>query len=75
MSRIAIDEDRCKGCLLCVTACPKGNIVASSRINAKGYKVAEIPEANMEKCTGCAACASLCPDVAITVWRTVKEKD
>lgn len=72
MSRIAIDEERCKGCLLCVAACPKGIIAASSRFNAKGYKVAEVPEADMEKCTGCASCAQVCPDVAITVWRTVK---
>ena len=75
MSRIAIDEERCKGCLLCVEACPKAIITPSSRFNTKGYKVAEVVEAEKDKCTGCAACASLCPDVAITVWRTVKEKD
>jgi 2-oxoglutarate ferredoxin oxidoreductase subunit delta len=75
MSRIAIDEERCKGCLLCVEACPKGIIAASSRFNTKGYKVAEVPEADMDKCTGCAACANMCPDVAITVWRTVKSPD
>ncbi len=73
MSRIVIDEQRCKGCLLCVEACPKTIIVPSSRFNAKGYKVAEVPEADMEKCTGCASCAKMCPDVAIRVWRTVKE--
>ena len=74
MSRIAIDEERCKGCLLCGQVCPKGLIVASSRINAKGYKVAEVLEADMEKCTGCASCAGMCPDVAIMVWRTVKSQ-
>ncbi len=74
MSRIAIDEQRCKGCFLCVEACPKAIIVAASRFNAKGYKVAEVPEADMGKCTGCASCARMCPDVAITVWRTVKCK-
>ena len=74
MSRIAIDEERCKGCLLCVTVCPKAIIVPSSRFNAKGYKVAELPEADMDKCTGCASCANLCPDVAITVWRSAKSK-
>jgi 2-oxoglutarate ferredoxin oxidoreductase subunit delta len=72
MSRIVIDEQRCKGCLLCVEVCPKTIIAASSRINAQGYKVAEVPEADMEQCTGCASCAKMCPDVAIEVWRTVK---
>jgi len=72
MSRIVIDEQRCKGCLLCVEVCPKGIIAASSRFNAKGYKVAEVPEADMVKCTGCASCANICPDVAIKVWRSVK---
>lgn len=74
MSRIAIDEERCKGCLLCVQVCPKTIIAASSRFNAKGYKVAEVPEASMAECTGCASCAKMCPDVAIKVWRTVKSK-
>ena len=74
MSRIAIDEERCKGCLLCVTACPKAVIAPSSRFNTKGYKVAEVPGEAMDNCTGCAACANLCPDVAISVWRTVRNK-
>ena len=74
MSRIVIDEQRCKGCLLCVEACPKSIVVASTRFNAKGYKVAELPQTDMDKCTGCASCAQMCPDVAITVWRTAKSK-
>jgi 2-oxoglutarate ferredoxin oxidoreductase subunit delta len=41
MSRIVIDEERCKGCLLCAQVCPKAIIAASSRFNAKGYKVAD----------------------------------
>ena len=74
MSRIAIDEERCKGCLLCVEVCPKSIIAASSRFNTKGYPVAEVPEAAMDTCTGCASCAQMCPDVAIKVWRTAKSK-
>ncbi len=74
MSRILIDEERCKGCLLCVEACPKCIIIPSPRFNAKGYKVAEVPAEEMAKCTGCASCAKLCPDTAITVWRTKKAK-
>ncbi|EPR44018.1 4Fe-4S ferredoxin, iron-sulpur binding domain-containing protein [Desulfovibrio sp. X2] len=73
MSRIVIREERCKGCLLCTTACPKGLIVQSERFNAMGYKVAEVPEGKMSECTGCASCAKLCPDCCITVYKTVKE--
>ena len=72
MARIAILFDRCKGCLLCSTVCPKGIIQASDHINQQGYKVAEVPEENMDKCTGCASCALICPDVAIRVFRPVK---
>ncbi|WP_428561824.1 MAG: indolepyruvate ferredoxin oxidoreductase subunit alpha [Solidesulfovibrio sp. DCME] len=72
MSRIAIDEERCKGCLLCAQVCPKAIIAVSSRFNTKGYKVAEVTESGKDTCTGCAACAQMCPDVAIKVWRSVK---
>ena len=72
MSRIAIVFDRCKGCLLCSTVCPKGIIQTSDRINQQGYKVAEVLEENMDKCTGCASCTLICPDVAIRVFRPAK---
>ena len=74
MSRIAIQEERCKGCLLCTAVCPVGIIVQSDRFNTGGYKVAEVDPDAQEKCTGCAGCALICPDLAITVYRTPKEK-
>jgi len=70
MSRIVIDEERCKGCLLCTTLCPKGIIAASSRLNRQGYKVVAVAE--MDKCTACASCALICPDCAISVVRSQK---
>lgn len=74
MSRIEVQEDRCKGCLLCTTVCPVDIIVQSERFNVSGYKVAEVPEAAMGKCTDCTSCAQICPDVAIKVYRAPKKK-
>lgn len=66
MSKVTFREDRCKGCELCVNACPKHIIsIAPDRLNAKGFRPAEITEP--EKCIGCAFCATVCPDVVITV--------
>ena len=72
MSRIVIQEDRCKGCLLCTTVCPKEIIIQSERFNQQGYKVAEVTD--MDKCTACASCAKICPDYAIVVYKTPKQK-
>lgn len=69
MSRISIDEQRCKGCLLCTTVCPKGLLQCSSRINHQGYKVVEVLPERMAECTACASCALICADVAISVYK------
>jgi 2-oxoglutarate ferredoxin oxidoreductase subunit delta len=69
MSRIVIDEDRCKGCGLCTLVCPSDLVRISDRFNAKGYRPAELVDPD-DACTGCANCATMCPDVAIVVYRT-----
>ena len=67
MPKIEIDELRCKGCGLCVIACPKNLISMSDAPNSQGVNVAEF--SGSEKCTGCTMCAEMCPDVAITVFK------
>lgn len=69
MGRILIDEDRCKGCELCTTACPQKLILVGQHFNHNGYHPAIMNEARKTECTGCALCARMCPDVAITVYR------
>jgi 2-oxoglutarate ferredoxin oxidoreductase subunit delta len=65
---IVIDEDRCKGCTLCVPVCPPKILeIVEGRFNAKGYPPVEVTD--MEQCTGCAVCAMICPDVVFTVYR------
>lgn len=69
MSRIVIDEARCKGCALCTHVCPHNLVQIATHFNSKGYQPAEFvdPEG---ACTGCANCATMCPDLAITVYRS-----
>lgn len=66
MVRVTINENLCKGCGLCVRACPKHIIALSKmKINAKGYHPAEVTD--MEACIGCTSCARTCPDVVIRI--------
>ncbi len=66
MVKVTVNELLCKGCGLCVRACPKGVMQLSrARLNQKGYHPAEV--ARPEDCIGCASCFRTCPDVAIRV--------
>ena len=66
MSQVFFSEDRCKGCELCIQACPKGIVkLRTDRLNSKGFYPAGVDE--MEKCIGCAFCAIMCPDCVIEV--------
>jgi 2-oxoglutarate ferredoxin oxidoreductase subunit delta len=64
--KIIIDTERCKGCTLCITVCPRNVITLSEKSNSKGYFPAQ---ATNPGCTGCANCAIVCPDCAIEVSR------
>ena len=66
MAKVTIKTDLCKGCGLCVNACPRGIVELSQElINVKGYHPAQV--VNPDGCVGCAFCAMMCPDVAIVV--------
>ena len=66
MARVTFQTDKCKGCGLCVTVCPKKIVVmAKDEINQKGFHPATVYE--QEKCIGCAFCATMCPDCVIKV--------
>lgn len=69
---IVVNTDRCKGCSLCVVACPKNVIALSVKaVNVHGYRYAEavLPD----ECIGCASCGIVCPDGCITVYRKKME--
>lgn len=65
MPGITIDKNRCKGCELCVKACPQGILSMSKAINIKGYFHAQMHDPS--RCIGCCICAITCPDMAIEV--------
>lgn len=66
---ININVETCKGCELCIEACPQGSLQMSKGINAFGYHYAVLVQDN---CTGCVNCALVCPDAVITVYRASK---
>ncbi len=73
MSKITISVERCKGCCLCVSECPRGNIRMSTILNSGGHSYAEIID--QENCTGCALCCQMCAEVAIEIKEKQKTGD
>ena len=66
MKSIIFDEEKCKGCGLCIIACPKKIIALDKdKINKKGYHPAGVKD--IDSCTSCAQCAIICPHVVIRV--------
>ncbi len=64
---LRVDEDECKGCGLCVEACPPRAIRLSERLNHHGYRTAAYAG---KGCTACGICFLACPEPgAISVWR------
>ena len=66
MAKITVNFEKCKGCGLCTTACPKEIVeIQKEKRNRKGYFTSTCIDDS--KCIGCAMCATMCPDCAITV--------
>ncbi|MCF8387958.1 MAG: 4Fe-4S dicluster domain-containing protein, partial [Bacteroidales bacterium] len=52
---IVIDTERCKGCEVCVGACPTDVTAMANEVNSKGYHYAYM--AQPDECIGCFNCA------------------
>jgi len=71
-SPLAISRDRCKGCELCIGACPKHCLALdTSTVNVLGYHPIVLTDA--DACTSCAFCARVCPDAVFTVYAAPKK--
>lgn len=64
---VVVNEERCKGCNLCVVACKQNVLALSHKVNHKGYNFATMK--NPDACVGCCACGYVCPDACISVYR------
>jgi 2-oxoglutarate ferredoxin oxidoreductase subunit delta len=65
---VAIAIERCKGCELCIPACPPRVLAMSEVRNALGTRYPELAPG----CTGCGACLLVCPDFCFEVFRVVE---
>jgi 2-oxoglutarate ferredoxin oxidoreductase subunit delta len=69
---LAIASDKCKGCELCIGACPHGVLALDvGVVNPLGYHPVRLTDA--AGCTSCALCARVCPDAVFTVFAPRKE--
>lgn len=66
---VRVNAEECKGCGLCVEACPPKVLRVAEGLNRYGYHPAAY---DGHGCTGCGICFWACPEPgAITVLRLV----
>ena len=65
MSSVEIEVEKCKGCGLCVSVCPKGVLKMFDDTNDHGYFYL----VSDGDCSGCRNCYLVCPDACVSVFR------
>ena len=68
MPKLVVKAEHCKGCELCIIACPQQCIEIDNKVlNVLGYHPAKYTGTD---CTGCGICFYACPEPnAITVYK------
>ncbi len=62
---VTIAIEACKGCELCIPACPPRVLSMSEDVNEMGFRYPLLRPG----CTGCGACALVCPDFCFEVYQ------
>jgi len=78
--KIEIDRELCKGCFLCIRACPLKLLEADTTLNASGSypsrmvspekcePASSLTTTSGQVCIACGNCYEVCPDVCIRVF-------
>ena len=64
---IVVDTERCKGCNLCVVACPLDVIALNKEVNVKGYNYTR--QGLEDTFNLCSSCSTVCPGGCISVCK------
>jgi 2-oxoglutarate ferredoxin oxidoreductase subunit delta len=64
--KVTIDRELCKGCLLCLRACPAHVLEADTEPNSSGSYPSKAVQT--DKCIACGNCYEVCPDFCIEVY-------
>ena len=71
---LLVASERCKGCELCVAACPPHVLALDlGAVNGLGHHPVRLVDA--ARCTSCALCAKVCPDAVFTVFARPRGTD
>jgi 2-oxoglutarate ferredoxin oxidoreductase subunit delta len=64
---VTVDRHLCKGCELCIPACPPKvlDMSAAEDVNELGFRYPRLRPG----CTGCMACLQICPDFVFEVYK------
>lgn len=65
MPKVRVLEQYCKGCGLCVEACPRKILYLSENVDRRGIHLVAVREEI--DCIGCTNCVVMCPDAALEV--------
>lgn len=69
---VEIKAGKCKGCGLCIAACPTKSLKAGTMFNRLGYYPVIFCEGT--GCTGCGICFYACPEPdAVVVYKIQEE--
>jgi 2-oxoglutarate ferredoxin oxidoreductase subunit delta len=64
--KVVIDGELCKGCFLCIRACPLKVLEPGREPNSSGTYPSRV--AYPRKCIACGNCYQVCPDVCIEIY-------